>query len=148
MSGPGVYVKDLAIALSSFLAAYPYTFHLTGPLSNLPAGNMSDPKSTNNDHSSLNLSVIAAAAELRISSAAAVAPATDHDSSSDATLSPSRRSKLVLPNLTPAMQQDLVLTKGLGSAKSPKPLSIGARPEFADYPLQGIVAPHPNDVCK
>jgi len=46
------------------------------------------------------------------------------------------------------MQQDLVLTKGLGAAKSPKPLSIGARPEFADYPLQEIVAPHPNDVCE
>ena len=109
---------------------------------------MSDPKSSNDDDSSFNLSVMAAAAEHRISAAAAVAPATDHDGSSDVTLSPSRRSKLVLPNLTPAMQQDLVLTKGLGTAKSSKPFSIGARPEFADYPLQGIVAPHPNDVCK
>jgi hypothetical protein len=141
LSGPGV-LKVLAITLSSFgpsfLAAH-HTFQSTGPFSILPAGNMSD-------DSSLNLSVMAAAAEHRIS--AVVAAATDQDGSSDSTMSPSRRSKLILPNLTSAMQQDLAPTKGLGTTKSPKPLSICARVEFADYPLQGIVAPHPNDVCK
>lgn len=59
--------------------------------------------------------------------------------------SPSRRMKLVLPNLTPAMQQDLALSKG-SSGKGSKPLSIGTRPEYTDYPLIGIVTPHPNDV--
>ncbi|KAL3817626.1 hypothetical protein ACHAXA_011714 [Cyclostephanos tholiformis] len=110
---------------------------------------MSD--SNDDDYSSMNLSVMAAAAEQRISTAAAAAASAvaapgDHDASSDASLSPGRRSKLVLPSLTPAMQEDLALTKELGTVKSLKPLSIGGRPEFADYPLQGIVAPHPNDV--
>lgn len=59
---------------------------------------------------------------------------------------PTPRNKLVLPILTPAMQQDIMVQKG--TVKSSKPLSIGARPEFADYPLQGIDFPHPNDVCK
>merc|ERR1719253_234964 len=68
-------------------------------------------------------------------------PATMSSSSSEG------RNKLVLPNLTPAMQQDLALSKqGTSSSKSSKPLSIGTRPEFADYPLLAIVTPHPNDV--
>jgi hypothetical protein len=111
---------------------------------------MSEPKSSNDDdYSSTNLSVMAAAAEHRISTAAAaVAPPADDDSSSDVCSSPCRRSKLVLPSITPAMEEDLALTKLLGTDKSPKPISFGGRPEFADYPLKGIMAPHPNDVCK
>ncbi|KAL7537131.1 hypothetical protein ACHAXR_007608 [Thalassiosira sp. AJA248-18] len=75
----------------------------------------------------------------------------DHQGSSSTTSnsssSPSRRSKLVLPTLTPAMQQDLASAKGSSSAKKlTKPLSFGTRPEFAEYPLNGIVTPHPNDV--
>lgn len=61
---------------------------------------------------------------------------------------PTRRSKLVLPTFTPEMAQDLALAKVSGSNKSSKPLSIGTRPEYVDYPLRGIVTPHPNDVCK
>ena len=103
---------------------------------------MSEPKSTN-------LSVMAAAAEQRISTAAAATALADDDSSSDvSSSSPSRRSKLVLPIITPAMEEDLALTKLLGTDKSSKPISFSGRPEFADYPLKGIVAPHPNDVCK
>eukprot|EP00581_Thalassiosira_minuscula_P007419 CAMPEP_0183704222 /NCGR_PEP_ID=MMETSP0737-20130205/1622_1 /TAXON_ID=385413 /ORGANISM="Thalassiosira miniscula, Strain CCMP1093" /LENGTH=490 /DNA_ID=CAMNT_0025931049 /DNA_START=194 /DNA_END=1666 /DNA_ORIENTATION=+ len=88
------------------------------------------------DDSSRNLSIMAAAVEQMSS-----ARSSEHHPSG----SPTRRSKLVLPTLTPAMQQDLALVKGAAS-KGSKPLSIGARPEFADYALQGIVTPHPNDV--
>lgn len=101
---------------------------------------MSDQKTITDDSS--RLSIMAAAVE-HMSSAAAVAAALH--SSSAVSMSPSRRAKLVLPTLTPAMQQDLALSKGSG-AKSSKPLSIGTRHEFADYPLTGIVTPHPNDV--
>lgn len=87
------------------------------------------------------LSIMAAAVEHMSSAAAAQA---GHDSSPMST-SPPRRSKLVLPTLTPAVQQDLFLSKGSGT-KSSKPLSISTRPEFTDYPLKGIVTPHPNDV--
>lgn len=70
------------------------------------------------------------------------------DDGSTTVSSPSRRStkKLVLPNLTQAMQQDLALSKGASGSKASKPLSICTRPEFAEYQLQGIVTPHPNDV--
>jgi hypothetical protein len=89
------------------------------------------------------LDVIAAAVE-QVTSAAAVATAANNRGAS---LSPARRPKLVLPTLTPAMQQDFVLSKGNG-ARSTKPLSISMRPEFGDYPLKGILTPHPNDVRK
>jgi len=83
--------------------------------------------------------------------AAAAAAAAQYQGASDDVRSiaispPTPRNKLLLPILTPAMQQDIMVQKG--SVKSSKPLSIGARPEFADYPLQGIAFPHPNDVCK
>jgi hypothetical protein len=90
--------------------------------------------------------------EVKIMVAAAAATAQYHAATDDAPPSsiaispPTPRNKLVLPILTPAMQQDIMVQKG--TAKSSKPLSIGARPEFADYPLQGIAFPHPNDVCK
>ena len=104
---------------------------------------MSEEEANNNtDDSSRNLSIMAAAVEHMSSSGAAA----DQHSPSRA-LSPTRRIKLVLPNLTPAMQQDLALTK-TATTKASKPLSIGTRPEYADYVLQGIVTPHPNDVCK
>ncbi len=90
--------------------------------------------------------------EVKMAAAAAAATAQyqaatdDVPPSSIAISPPTPRNKLVLPILTPAMQQDIMVQKG--TAKSSKPLSIGARPEFADYPLQGIAFPHPNDVCK
>lgn len=107
------------------------------------------------------LSIMAAAVEHMQQTSAlsspTVAPAVapDHQSSTSTSggdggdtmmsPSPSRRIKLVLPTLTPAMQQDLALSKGT-SGKGSKPLSIGTRPEYADYLLTGIVTPHPNDV--
>lgn len=66
--------------------------------------------------------------------------ADDVPPSSIAISPPTPRNKLVLPVLTPAMQQDIMVQKG--TVKSSKPLSIGASP------LQGIAFPHPNDVCK
>lgn len=96
-----------------------------------------------------NLGIIAAAVE-QLTAAAASSAAFDHShgTSVDASLSPTRRTKLVLPSLTPAMQQDFVLSKGTTGANSTKPLSISMRPEFADYPLHGIATPHLNDVRK
>lgn len=93
-----------------------------------------------------NLDVIAAAVE-QLSAITAVSAASDGSTPIAASSSPTRPPKLVLPPLTAAMQQDFVLSKGTG-AKTTKPLSISLRPEFADYPLQGIVTPHPNDVRK
>ena len=89
--------------------------------------------------------------DVKLAAAAAAAAqyqgATDDVPPSSISISPpTPRNKLVLPILTPAMQQDIMVQKG--TVKSSKPLSIGARPEFADYPLQGIAFPHPNDVCK
>lgn len=82
--------------------------------------------------------------------AAATAAAAQYQGATDdvppSSIAISPPTKLVLPILTPAMQQDIMVQKG--TMKSSKPLSIGARPEFADYPLQGIAVPHPNDVCK
>lgn len=108
---------------------------------------MSDQQQNGNsidDSSRSNLSIMAAAVEHMSSSAR---PAADHSSPDPdgADASPARRSKLVLPKLTPAMQQDLALTKS-STAKASKPLSFGARPEYSDYALKGIVTPHPNDV--
>jgi hypothetical protein len=94
-----------------------------------------------------NLGIIAAAVE-QLTAVAASSSAFDHGTSVDASLSPTRRTKLVLPSLTPAMQQDFVLSKGTTGANSTKPLSISMRPEFADYPLHGIATPHLNDVRK
>lgn len=91
-----------------------------------------------------NLGIIAAAVA-QLTAAAVVSADFDRSASAAASLSPTRRPKLVLPTLTPAMQQDFVLTKGTG-ANSTKPLAISMRPEFADYPLRGIVTPHSNDV--
>ena len=93
-----------------------------------------------------NLGIIAAAVE-QLTAATVVSADFDRSTSAAASLSPTRRPKLVLPTLTPAMQQDFVLSKGNG-ANSTKPLSISMRPEFADYPLRGIATPHSNDVCK
>jgi hypothetical protein len=89
--------------------------------------------------------------DVKLAAAAAAAAqyqgATDDVPPSSISISPpTPRNKLVLPILTPAIQQDIMVQKG--TVKSSKPLSIGARPEFADYPLQGIAFPHPNDVCK
>lgn len=98
------------------------------------------------DASRSNLGIMAAAAEHIIAAEGELA-ASDHHSPNSAVVSPARRSKLVLPKLTPAIQQDLAMTKS-SSAKASKPLSIGARPEFSDYALQNIAMPHPNDVCK
>mmetsp|Transcript_5445 Transcript_5445/g.10518 ORF Transcript_5445/g.10518 Transcript_5445/m.10518 type:complete len:577 (+) Transcript_5445:40-1770(+) len=97
------------------------------------------------DSTRSNLSIMAAAVEHMAATTGTGPMSADHHSSSSSAMSPSRRSKLVLPKLTPAMQQDLALTKS-SSAKASKPLSFGARPEFSDYALQGIVTPHPNDV--
>ncbi len=93
-----------------------------------------------------NLGIIAAAVA-QLTAAAVVSADCDRSASAAASLPPTRRPKLALPTLTPAMQQDFVLSKGTG-ANSTKPLSISMRPEFADYPLRGIVTPHSNDVCK
>ncbi|KAL7541799.1 LOW QUALITY PROTEIN: hypothetical protein ACHAWF_007022 [Thalassiosira exigua] len=104
--------------------------------------------------------------ELVPNGTAAAAERVGSSSSSSPPASPGggpRRSKLVLPALTAAVQQDLALSKGTsprvrgggGGGKRPgshgggggsKPLSIGARPEFADYPLRDISMPHANDV--
>jgi hypothetical protein len=92
-----------------------------------------------------NLDVIAAAVE-RLSAVAATAASYDHSAASNASKSKSRP-KLVLPSLTSAMEQDFILSKGPG-ANPTKPLSITLRPEFADYPLVGIVEPHTHDVRK
>ena len=56
----------------------------------------------------------------------------------------SSRSKLVLPNLTTAVQEDMHLLKESAERTTSKPLSIGSRPEFADYQLVDITTPHPN----
>ena len=77
--------------------------------------------------SSRNLSIMAAAAEQL--------------ASKEAQLS---RSKLVLPNLTTAVQEDMALLKGSAASTTSKPLSIGSRPEFAEYQLVDITTPHPN----
>ena len=79
----------------------------------------------------------------KVSRLAALAVAADHNAS--VSLSPCK-AKLILPDLTPAMQQDLVLAKGSGGKAGSTPLSIANRPEFVDYPLTGIVTPHPHDV--
>lgn len=97
---------------------------------------MSEHKPNTSDDSSRNLSIMAAAVEHMSASAAAEVALNE----------PTRRSKLVLPTFTPEMAQDLALAKVSGSNKSSKPLSIGTRPEYVDYPLRGIVTPHPNDV--
>jgi hypothetical protein len=86
------------------------------------------------------LSIMAAAVEYMRSADADERAGSPSDDSS-----PSRRAKLVLPNLTPAMQQDLALSKG-AAGKNSKPLSIGNRAEYVDYPLKEIVSPHANDV--
>ena len=93
-----------------------------------------------------NLGIIAAAVEQLTAAAVVSADFDQSGASAAASLSPTRRPKLVLPTLTPAMQQDFVLSKS--GAINTKPLSISMRPEFADYPLRGIVTPHSNDVCK
>ena len=98
-----------------------------------------------------NLDVMAAAVE-RLSAVAATAAAYNRSTSSTSVAASKpyksmSRSKLVLPSLTSAMEQDFILSKGPG-ANPTKPLSITMRPEFADYPLVGIVTPHANDVCK
>jgi len=66
---------------------------------------------------------------------------------SSSSIIPSQKVKLILPELTPAMQQDLALAK-TETAKPLKPFSIANRPEYEDYPLKDIVTPHPHDVCK
>ena len=66
---------------------------------------------------------------------------------SSSSIIPSQKVKLILPELTPAMQQDLALVK-TGLDKPLKPLSIANRPEYEAYPLKDIVTPHPHDVCK
>lgn len=92
---------------------------------------------SNSDSSRLN--IMAAAVEHMRSA--------DLDEQSNSSASPSRRVKLVLPTLTPAMQQDLALSK-TEPGKNAKPLSIGNRAEYTDYPLKEIMSPHANDVCK
>lgn len=66
---------------------------------------------------------------------------------SSSSIIPSQKVKLILPELTPAMQQDLALVK-TGLDKPLKPLSIANRPEYVNYPLENVVTPHPHDVCK
>jgi len=72
---------------------------------------------------------------------------TKQQQCSSSSIISSQKVKLILPELTPAMQQDLALVKS-GAAKQQKPFSIANRPEFVDYPLEDIVTPHPHDVCK
>ena len=43
------------------------------------------------------------------------------------------------------MQHDLALAKTL-PRQAVQPLAIRTRPEYADYPLQGIATPHPHDM--
>lgn len=89
--------------------------------------------------------ITAAAEHMAAGAGGGPAAAGDHHSPNGTSLSPTRRCKLVLPKLTPAMQQDLALSKS-SSTKASKPLSFGSRPEYSDYALQGIATPHPNDV--
>lgn len=109
----------------------------------------SEQKPINNSDDSSRLSIMAAAIEhLRSTDDATGSGAASSGgggSGATGSTSPARRMKLVLPNLTPAMQQDLALSKG-STGKSSRPLSITARPEYANYQLEGIVTPHPHDV--
>ena len=72
---------------------------------------------------------------------------TKQQQCSSSSIISSQKVKLILPELTPAMQQDLALVK-TGTDKPLKPLSIANRPEYEDYPLENIVIPHSHDVCK
>ena len=72
---------------------------------------------------------------------------TKQQQCSSSSIISSQKVKLILPELTPAMQQDLALVK-TGTDKPLKPLSIANRPKYEDYPLKEIVTPHPHDVCK
>jgi len=72
---------------------------------------------------------------------------TKQQQCSSSSIISSQKVKLILPELTPAMQQDLALVK-TGKAKPLKPFSIANRPEFVAYPLENIVTPHAHDVCK
>ena len=71
---------------------------------------------------------------------------TKQQQCSSSSIISSQKVKLILPELTPAMQQDLALVKT--GTEPLKPLSIANRPEYEDYPLVNIVTPHPHDVCK
>eukprot|EP00569_Conticribra_weissflogii_P007062 CAMPEP_0171339514 /NCGR_PEP_ID=MMETSP0878-20121228/7993_1 /TAXON_ID=67004 /ORGANISM="Thalassiosira weissflogii, Strain CCMP1336" /LENGTH=739 /DNA_ID=CAMNT_0011841441 /DNA_START=115 /DNA_END=2334 /DNA_ORIENTATION=- len=94
-------------------------------------------------------------------SSAANATATATASSTNASASTSfQRPKLVLPELTSDLQEDLESTSGKNahhgniaslttstSTSMKIPLSIAKRPQWADYPLKDIVGPpHPHDV--
>ncbi|KAL7469225.1 hypothetical protein ACHAXS_009482 [Conticribra weissflogii] len=78
---------------------------------------------------------------------------------------PSKRPKLILPELTSDLQDDLESTSGknanhgniatlststassTASSSMKVPLSIAKRPQWADYPLRDIIGPpHPHDV--
>ncbi len=80
---------------------------------------------------------------------------------------PSKRPKLILPELTSDLQDDLESTSGknanhgniatlststassTASSSMKVPLSIAKRPQWADYPLRDIIGPpHPHDVCE
>ena len=71
---------------------------------------------------------------------------TKQQQCSSSSIISSQKVKLILPELTPAMQQDLALVKT--GTEPLKPLSIANRPEFVAYPLENIVTPHAHDVCK
>ena len=71
---------------------------------------------------------------------------TKQQQCSSSSIISSQKVKLILPELTPAMQQDLALIKT--GTEPLKPLSIANRPEFMAYPLENIVTPHAHDVCK
>lgn len=86
------------------------------------------------------------AVETSVVESYASSEAKQQQCSSSSTIS-SQKVKLILPELTPAMQQDLALVK-TGTDKPLKPLSIANRPEYEDYPLENIVIPHSHDVCK
>ena len=87
------------------------------------------------------------AVETSVVESSASSEAKQQQCSSSSIIS-SQKVKLILPELTPAMQQDLALVKSGTTAKPQKPLSIANRPEYEDYTLENIVTPHPHDVCK
>ena len=94
------------------------------------------------EESIINMSAVETSVELSSAS-----NDTKQQQCSSSSIISSQKVKLILPELTPAMQQDLALVKS-GAAKPQKPFSIANRPEYDDYPLNDIVTPHPHDVCK
>lgn len=79
-----------------------------------------------------------------------IANASATASSTNASVSTSfQRPKLVLPELTSDLVEDLESTSGKNAHHGNIALSIAKRPQWADYPLKDIVGPpHPHDVCE